>query len=250
MKLVHTFSGGFSGSKVELIKSENRTFVRKTGNVDRNFERMMALRDVTHVPAIFNKYDDVLDMEYIIGLDMDTYLSYNSINPLVSFLTDFIQMARKDTTRKDYTQVYEDFAQTIDQDIELEFTYNQLLEKLPRYLPQTKFYHGDMTLENIIYSKPYFVFIDAVSTSFDSWVFDVAKLRQDLECQWFVRNSSNDHRHKTRNTQRQLLKRFPLANNDYLLIMMLLRVYRHAEFRSPESDLLQKEMNRLWKLNS
>jgi len=249
-KLIHTFSGGFSGSKVELIKTEsNKIFVRKTGSVDRNYERMMALYDVASVPKVFRKEMDVLDMEYIVGLDMDTYLSYNSIEPLVSFLTEFIQMARKDTTRKDYTEAYE-LAKVVDYDIDFDFSYSQLLEKLPRYLPQTKFYHGDMTLENIIYSTPYFVFIDPVQTPFDSWAFDIAKLRQDLESKWFLRHSTSDLTHKLYNIQRQLLRSFPLAKNDYLLILMLLRVYRYTEFGSPEANLLQKECNRLWKQNS
>ena len=249
-KLIHTFSGGFSGSKVQLFKSSKNLFVRKTGDIERNYERMSALYEVTSVPQVFRKEKDVLDMEYIIGLDMDTYLSYNPIEPLVSFLIDFIKVIRKDTTRKDYTEAYEQFAKIVDQDIGFDFSYRQLLEKLPRYLPQTKYYHGDMTLENIIYNEPYFVFIDPVQTAFDSWVFDLAKIRQDLECGWFTRTSGTNHRYKTRNIQRQLLKRFPLAKNDYLLILMLLRVYRHTEFKSPEADLLQQEANRLWKQNA
>lgn len=249
-KLVHTFSGGFSGSKIQLIKDENGLVVRKTGNVSRNYERMMALAEQTNVPHIF-EYEpekEILDMEYIRGLDMDTYLMYNSINPLVDFIATFLTQAKKDTIRKDYTETYEHFSKVVNYDHGFEFNHVDLMNRLPRYLPQTKNYHGDMTLENIIYSKPYFTFIDPVTSPFDSWVFDLAKLRQDLECKWFIRNSENDHTSKLQNIQRRLLKAFPLAKDNSLLILMLLRVYRHTEAESFEYYLLQEEMNRLWKL--
>ena len=47
--------------------------------------------------------------------------------------------------------------------------------------------------------------------------------------------------------QDKLLDRFELANNNYLLILMLLRVYRYTKPFSKEERLLTKEMNRLWK---
>ena len=52
---------------------------------------------------------------------------------------------------------------------------------------------------------------------------------------------------KSRNIQDKLLDRFELANNNYLLILMLLRVYRYTKPFSKEETLLTKEMNRLWK---
>jgi hypothetical protein len=52
---------------------------------------------------------------------------------------------------------------------------------------------------------------------------------------------------KVENIQDKLLEKFELANNNYLLILMLLRVYRYATSGSLEEKLLVKEMNRLWK---
>jgi hypothetical protein len=52
---------------------------------------------------------------------------------------------------------------------------------------------------------------------------------------------------KVENIQDKLLEKFELANNNYLLILMLLRVYRYATSGSLEEELLVKEMNRLWK---
>jgi len=52
---------------------------------------------------------------------------------------------------------------------------------------------------------------------------------------------------KVENIQDKLLEKFELANNNYLLILMLLRVYRYAKSGSLEEQFLIKEMNRLWK---
>ena len=57
------------------------------------------------------------------------------------------------------------------------FTANELYAKLPKTLPSSE-YHGDFTLENILYSlKDDFVLIDPLTTEYDSYVFDLAKLR-------------------------------------------------------------------------
>jgi len=34
---------GYSGSRVELVKENNKTFVRKTGNLQRNYQRLSHL---------------------------------------------------------------------------------------------------------------------------------------------------------------------------------------------------------------
>lgn len=57
---------GYSGSKVFLIKDDKKIFIRKTKNIDRNYERLSFLRNLGYnVPAIYNKNKDILDMQYI-----------------------------------------------------------------------------------------------------------------------------------------------------------------------------------------
>jgi hypothetical protein len=86
-----------------------------------------------------------------------------------------------------------------------------------------------------------------VTLKYDSWVFDIAKLRQDLECKWFLRRDPVMLDVKLLNIQEHVLSKFPIANDDYLLILMLLRVYLHCEKDSLEYDFIMKEINRLWK---
>ena len=88
---------------------------------------------------------------------------------------------------------------------------------------------------------------DAVTIEYDSYIFDIAKLRQDLECKWFLRDTNLMLDVKLSSIQKRILKEFPLANNDYILILMLLRVYLHTKPGDSERQFIMKEINRLWK---
>jgi aminoglycoside phosphotransferase family enzyme len=134
----------------------------------------------------------------------------------------------------------------MDDNTELPFSKEEFISRLPVFLPQSN-YHGDLTLENILKTKDRFCLIDAVTIEYDSYIFDIAKLRQDLECKWFLRSSSAMLDNKLKNIQTQIFLRYPNANNDYLLILMLLRVYKHAKANTLEQDFLIREITKLWK---
>ena len=238
---------GFSGSNVFLMQNDSHLFIRKIGNVERNYERLTALETVCNVPKVYQKSGEILDMEYIHGLDMKNYLRTNTTELLSSFINQTINKFACSSIDKDYTQVYNAKLEWVDSASDLPFNKNELIAKLPKILPQS-IYHGDMTLENIIHGvNDKFYMIDAVTIEYDSWVFDLAKLRQDLECKWFLRKDKLMLDVKLENIQKTLMESFPLANNNYLLILMLLRVYLHAPKNSLEHKFIIKEINRLWK---
>ena len=238
---------GFSGSNVFLMQNDSHLFIRKIGNVERNYERLTALETVCNVPKVYQKSGEILDMEYIHGLDMKNYLRTNTTELLSSFINQTINKFACSSIDKDYTQVYNAKLEWVDSASDLPFNKNELIAKLPKILPQS-LYHGDMTLENIIHGvNDKFYMIDAVTIEYDSWVFDLAKLRQDLECKWFLRKDKLMLDVKLENIQKTLMESFPLANNNYLLILMLLRVYLHAPKNSLEHKFIIKEINRLWK---
>ena len=227
---------GFSGSKIYLMRNDEGLFIRKMENVDRNFIKLNELSQHFNVPKIYSYNNNILDMEYIHGLDMKSYLAVRDTKRLTEFLINVLSKFSEDVHMTDYTDVYIDKLKYIKLPSEMLFTKEQLLEKLPKRLPRSK-YFGDLTLENIIYGENgQFHLLDGMTSEYDSYIFDIAKLRQDLECKWFLRNSDY-----------KLLERFELANNNYLLILMLLRVYRYTKPFSKEETLLTKEMNRLWK---
>ena len=238
---------GFSGSKIYLMKNDKGLFIRKMENVDRKFIKLNELSQHFNVPKIYSYNNNILDMEYIHGLDMKSYLAVRDTKRLTEFLINVLSKFSEDVHMTDYTDVYIDKLKYIKLPSEMLFTKEQLLEKLPKRLPRSK-YFGDLTLENIIYGENgQFHLLDGMTSEYDSYIFDIAKLRQDLECKWFLRNTKLLLDVKVENIQDKLLERFELANNNYLLILMLLRVYRYTKPFSKEETLLTKEMNRLWK---
>ena len=246
-RLVKELSG-HSGSTVQLMKNQNGHFIRKINNVERNYERLNALLGYVDVPKIYAYDGTVLDMQYIQGMDMKNWLIYNSVHDLNDFLVHSINTLNYGSKEKDYTETYYRTLAWLDNDNSFPFSKEELISRLPKILPKSM-YHGDMTLENIIWGtiEKRFFFIDPVTVPYDSWVFDIAKLRQDLECKWFLRYDPVRIDVKLLNIQENMLHKFPVADNDALLIAMLLRVYLHCEKDSVEYKLIMREVNRLWK---
>jgi len=239
---------GFSGSKVYLIENSTHLFVRKINNVDRNYERLTVLKEQGFkVPTIYSKIDCQLDMEYIHGLDLKTYLKSRTPEHLINFIKKTVNKLSTNSVEKDYTDVYYSNLKNIKLHPLIPFSIDELIDRLPKKLPQSM-YHGDFTLENIIYSDlDDFYLIDCVTTTYDSWVFDIAKMRQDLECKWFVRKEHLKLDVKLEYIQNKILDEFPLANNDYLLILMLLRVWNYTIPKTKEQRFILENIIKLWK---
>jgi hypothetical protein len=238
---------GFSGSSVYLLEDLEKVFVRKINNIDRNFERMLHLSRLGYnIPRVYYKDETILDIEYIPGLDIKTYLRFNQIDKLTKFLVSTIASLSSNSIEKDYTSIYEFKLSSVDFSL-LPFSRQELIDKLPKVLPKSNYY-GDLTLENILYgSNNQFYLIDPVTIEYDSWMFDIAKLRQDLQCKWFIRNDNLLLDTQLNLIQTKIFEHFPESNNDYLLILMLLRVYNHAILNSLEHKFLLGEIQKLWK---
>ena len=127
----------------------------------------------------------------------------------------------------------------------LVFNKEELITQLPKILPCSQ-YHGDFTLENILYdvSAGRFVLIDPLTSVYDSYVFDLAKLRQDISCKWFIRNSQLYIDPKLKNLSNDL-SHFKYYADDNLLILMLLRILPYAQ--NQDKEFIINEANKLWK---
>lgn len=238
---------GHSGSKVYLKEVNGVYCVEKIGNTKRNEERMAVLHELGYrVPKIYLSMDDNLLMEYIHGLDIKNYLIHNNISQLLNFITETIDDFSDDCEMKDYTETYLQKLAWLDKKNEMPFTKYDLIAKLPKVLPKST-YHGDFTLENILHTNTGFVMIDPVTTEYDSYVFDLAKLRQDVECRWFLRNSEVKLDTKLEILNSKLKKIYPQEIDDNLLILMLLRVIQYCEKGDNNYNFLMKEIHRLWK---
>ena len=225
-----------------------KLFVRKTGDISRNLERFDALSNLkVSLPKIYNIYGSHYDMEYVSCLEMKKYLPTNNVDKLVDFIKNTMYNLSKNTIEKDYTETYRKKLASFDfKKFDMPFTADELLSKLPKILPMSE-YHGDFTLENILYdtNKKDFVLIDPLTTEYDSFVFDLAKLRQDLVCKWFIRNDNVYLDSKLYHITDKL-NEFVHNENQYLLILMLMRVlpYTHNE---KDKEFLMNGVRRLWK---
>ena len=236
---------GHSGSEVLLMKDDSRTFVRKIDNVERNYERLRELRKCMNcIPEIFHYDHNILDMEYIHGLDMKTYLSKYPVHDMIIFLRDTLNKLSCDSVMIDYTETYYKKLQSIDFS-QLPFTKQELVSKLPKLLPMSA-YHGDLTLDNIMYrmKDKQFILIDPLTSEYNSYVFDLIKLRQDLTCKWFIRNDDVYFDSKLQQVS-EGLRDYDHFDNDYLLILMLLRVLPYS--RDNDREFILRWIEKLWK---
>ena len=239
---------GHSGSQIFLMKDKNdRLFVRKINNVDRNAERLTALYRVGYaVPVLYRYTNNQIDMQYVHGLDIKNYLTHNTTNELIKFILATIKGFSNQSIDTDYTKVYYQKLAWLDSNNEFPFTKEELINRLPKTLPKSM-YHGDFTLENIMHTNSGFYMIDPVTIEYDSYIFDIAKMRQDLECKWFLRNSDIKLDTKLQQIQDRLKEEYPQAFDDSLLILMLLRVYLHTTKGDSNYNFIMKEIKRLWK---
>jgi hypothetical protein len=239
---------GFSGSDIVLYQTMLGKVVRKTGLINRNYEKLIELESKGFaVPKVLYKENTILDMEYVEGTNILTFMLHNDITCLIDYLAELINKFKIDSVDKDYSDIYARNLTFVDNDNRLPFNSYELFDRLPKILPSSTC-HGDLTFENLVYSTDNcFVMIDVSSGDYDSWVFDLAKLRQDLDAKWFLRNSNGDLTAQMNSIKNVLCEKFPIAFDDSIYILMLLRVYRHCVFGTKEHELILREIHRLWK---
>ena len=247
-KIEKTLSG-YSGSEVLLISDGTTSLVRKTGNVARNIEQYQQLSSTNiSMPRLLDIGTDHYDMEYVRHTDMVSWLLHNPTDQLIRWIVETIAQLQQDSVQKDYSSIYASKLHNPNLDqhwINLPFTVDELLSRLPVMLESSN-YHGDFTMDNFLHGADgRFYLIDPITTEYDSWIFDVVKLMQDLDCGWFIRSKPVLLHGKLWTMRKAILKAYPAAADPHLLILMLLRILPYA--RSTEDTAwIHKEINRLW----
>lgn len=240
---------GYSGSTVLLIQDHDLVFVRKINNITRNLERLSSLNDTgISIPKIISLGDNHYDMQYIPHVDMLTWLLHNPVDQFVSWMIDCICKLQKHSVNKNWEEVYNTKLTSVallPYWVRLNFTVDELIAKLPMQLPASN-YHGDLTMENCIYgSDGQFYMIDPITTEYNSWIFDLAKLMQDLESGWFIRDKNVIIQGKLWAIRSELTNIYPQIDNPHLLILMLLRVLPYTKTMKDQQFIIN-EVNRLW----
>jgi len=236
---------GHSGATVNLVENELGTVVEKSGTgIERNYNRITSLTGVVDQPQILAYDGDTLTMEYIQNQDIQHYLINGEHKKLTRFIkTVYDKFVRLPTSAKDYTSVYERRLSSVSW---LPTTIDNLMDCLPRHLAQTV-YHGDLTCNNILYdyNNSRFVLIDAVDIDLDSVHFDISKLRQDIDCGWFLRDSDALLSNRLLSIRQSLSEHCEYYNNNAMAILCLLRVWPYST--EQERTWLAKQMEILWR---
>lgn len=237
---------GHSGAEINLVNDNGVLVVAKTGlGIKRNFDQINKLSNILNLPKILSFDSNVLTMEYINGIDMIHYVINENLMLLINFLKSTYSTLNSYIINpaKDYLPVYEEKLYSVEW---LPATVGQIIDTLPRYLPQT-LYHGDLTMSNILYdyNNSRFVLIDAVTTPFDSVHFDISKLRQDIDCEWFIRDQQLLISNKLFLIREHLASCCQYYKNNSMAILSLLRVWSHSN--AEEKLWLSKKIENLWK---
>lgn len=192
-------NGGLSGCKIELISDD---ILRKYSSSYEYNKRLLSqikkqslfshfvLKDI-QAPIVFNISKEDLyyfDMQYISGYSYDEYFLHANIDEIeyvfkslcsyIDFLIDNSRYYHEDVSHKIF---YEKLLSMKDSDF-LYYLINVVADhdlKIPH-----SFCHGDLTFANIIFHSNRLYFIDFLDSFLDSYLIDLAKLKQDLYHKW------------------------------------------------------------------
>lgn len=196
---------GHSGCKLEIQEDQNNIFVVKTSkNIEYNkrlkaqCEKQKKYRGVFKTPKVFYfKNSDAqsafFSMEYINGLKLSDYLavsSAESLRDIAEKIKTLISVENSyDINAKDVILLkIEDLKKIIPSKNSIILTSIKKLEDFNWQYCVKSECHGDLTFENIIFKDGEFYLIDFLDSFYDSWLIDIAKIFQDLDCGWSYRD--------------------------------------------------------------
>ena len=198
---------GYSGCEVLLIENNNRIIVRKYA--DKKYSNRLKLQAdkqnkfvslFLKAPKIisFNDCKDgkyFIDMEYINGLNFNDYLlrkDIKSVKLLVDKLFNEI-LERKESGSIDLKKINKKL------DSLNAYCSTPIIEQSMKYLRnfewntvKESYCHGDLTFENILVKNDDIYVIDFLDSFIDSKYIDIAKVLQDVDIYWSVRNKKID----------------------------------------------------------
>ncbi len=214
---------GFSGNKVEVIRSLGKTFVRKTAKdisynikMEKEIEKLQKLKIISQqndnfkIPNINSvKIDSsgllVYELEFISGQSLDNKL-YNLSSDKIKFIAkklgiiikeiSLIQLQHKIDEKKFLIQKFEELVLELKKknnptkfgsDLFAEyFNKIQNLEiNSSDMTNKSTFCHGDLALDNILITKKNEIYlIDPLHNDFESIMWDYAKILQSSMTYW------------------------------------------------------------------
>lgn len=192
---------GLSGCKVEFVNIDESCYVRKTSSsVDYNSRLRSQVQKQTKLnstsfrcPMIIQEgfVSDLyfVDMEYIGGLNFSDYVDLNHIDDsktLFNKMLDKIEFGIELQSDKDI--IHRKLLSLRDKIEGRNLIFDFLFQNIPEKLPISDT-HGDLTFENVIISHDRSIFlIDFLDSFIETPYIDLAKIHQELELFWSMRN--------------------------------------------------------------
>ena len=200
-----------------------------------------------NTPHVYSVTDDTITMEYVAGEDIGSYFEHGdneSVDNIIKFIDEYFDWCLANS----HPYCFDD---------ELEFKVLELgpfmnmgpvIANLKYNMPKSVI-HGDFTFDNILHKDGEFYLIDANPTPLSSIHFDGAKLRQDLDGYWFLRNKENNSNIKIccLKIREHLKFKYKFMNNNALYSFMLSRILPYSKDEQT-TKFLTKEMNKVWPL--
>ncbi len=241
---------GHSGCKIYLnIPSKGKPFVRKISKDIQYNERLRNQcnrqreykSNYAYVPQVLEegKINNLyyFDMEYIRGINMTFLLSSCSINTLDNIAKLLINIVNENKNKEQYyntnvSDIVDKKLRKMSHTLSV-FKDNKIIKSVFNMLSDNNWSkivcsrsHGDLTLENIIYSNDgKFYLIDFLDTFIETWIGDVSKIYQDLLVGWSFRN--------------EIIKTKPTSENIKVRVLLL-----GKQFSCMLSDIIDD--NKIW----
>lgn len=199
---------GYSGCPLQLDEKDGKWFVTKySGGVEynprlklqcekqRRFEETEAIKTPTVMDEGIKDGVYFYTMEYIKG---QTFADYCKTEPIDSILgkleivLKWIKSLREkhccpgQSAIEAFNRKIVSISESIGKNDYLQPYLDYLISFDWSSVPASSC-HGDLTLENMILSRENIYLIDFLDSFYESWMFDVAKLMQDLELGWSYR---------------------------------------------------------------
>lgn len=258
---------GHSGCDITLIRKSNSFLVRKVSSSESYNTRLKAqcIKQIEkgklnfNVPKIYyfgidNNNLFYFDMEYINSYSLAKILptlSYDEIRKTITELISKLDFDKKtsEDTNKTVKIKTKDVFNKINNKKEIDLN---LLNKALSIVDQTDFSdmplsscHGDLTLENVLFTNHKLYFIDFLDSYVESWIVDIAKILQDLELHWAYRNIKMDANIELRTliAKEKVIEEVKRHTNNsnkilrYVYIMLLINVMRIYPYSSDKKDL-------------
>jgi len=244
---------GNSGSRVSIVRDQSRLCVLKQGKGP--FSDHATVFDTLRLiglktPRVYSTSDVHMLMDYIPGQTIQTYLDSNSGRDLLEYFIRCFELFDQHSQQSDFTQdirdKFRELEHSLPPNIILPFSLEELESHVPKVMPRGVC-HGDLSLENILYHERDFYLIDCSHKQLNSWWLDAAKLSQDLDAHWFIRNQnpSQELLDRLNTISKQLRETVAPADDKALNCFMLLRVLPYCQTDWDKMFIVNK-LEMLW----